>query len=79
MRKAETLKKEIDLLPYPMLGEVDRLIKELKNALKHQKNRHRFFHSLLHTPLMTICLATWQNNMTIIFMECLKSEANRIS
>lgn len=34
MRKAETLKKEIDLLPYPMLGEVDRLIKELKKRSK---------------------------------------------
>jgi len=34
MGKAETLKKEIDLLPYPMLGEVDRLIKKLKQQCK---------------------------------------------
>ena len=34
MGKVESLKKEIELLPYPMLGEVDRLIKKLKQQCK---------------------------------------------
>jgi hypothetical protein len=39
MGKAETLKREIDMLPYPMLGEVDRLIKKLKQQSKIAGNQ----------------------------------------
>jgi hypothetical protein len=34
MGKAETLKKELDLLPSSMLGEVERLVKKLKKQSK---------------------------------------------
>jgi len=34
MGKAETLKRELDLLPSSMLGEVERLVKKLKKQHK---------------------------------------------
>ena len=39
MGKTESIKREIDLLPYPMLGEVERLIKKLKQQSKAVGNQ----------------------------------------